>query len=164
MPSTITPEQEIEEEEEFQYENLPVYRFETAKNGTAKCANRRGGCQKISKGELRFGNLVGTGHDAGFRWKHFGCMTPYQVRQLQRIIGDNELEDYLSLPKLQGWYTLNRKFKKLIRQTLTDGHMPDVLWRGNPPWNRYMPDVTEEKSGWGHDYVWGSTTEEISKK
>ncbi|RMZ91700.1 hypothetical protein DV736_g1070, partial [Chaetothyriales sp. CBS 134916] len=116
-----------------------AYRFELSPNKRAGCQNIA--CKhekvKIEKGELRFGNWVEIpNYPAGWKWKHWGCVTPLQITNLQNMLGSIDYDNNKDMDALDGWDELDDESRARIRQALKDGHIPDDDWRGDPELNR----------------------------
>ncbi|RMD43192.1 hypothetical protein DV735_g1900, partial [Chaetothyriales sp. CBS 134920] len=116
-----------------------AYRFELAPNKRAGCQNKT--CKsegiKIEKGELRFGNWVEIADYPGsWKWKHWGCVTPLQITNLQTMLGSIDYDDDEALDALDGWDELDDESRTKIKQALKDGHIPDEDWKGDPELNR----------------------------
>ncbi|KAI9688665.1 MAG: hypothetical protein M1822_001022 [Bathelium mastoideum] len=99
------------------------YRFELASTGRAVCnvGDHKKEKVKIGKGELRMGAWVEFGDVGSWKWRHWGCVTPQVLANIQDTIdGDYELVDGLDElpPELQD------KIKRAIEQ----GHVDDEDW------------------------------------
>ncbi|RMZ76455.1 hypothetical protein DV737_g4812, partial [Chaetothyriales sp. CBS 132003] len=92
---------------------------------------------KIEKGELRFGNWVEIpNYPGGWKWKHWGCVTPLQITNLQNMLGSIDYDNDKDMDALDGWDEVDHESRTKIRQALKDGHIPDEDWRGDPELNR----------------------------
>ncbi|KAJ9610689.1 hypothetical protein H2200_005466 [Cladophialophora chaetospira] len=117
-----------------------TYRFELAKQGRAGCQNSA--CKnaevKIQKGEFRMGTLVDFQGNPSWRWKHWGCVTPLQIANLQEQVGpleDLDLDD--DLPRIiDGYEEIDDVSREKIKFALQNGHVPDEDWKGEPELNR----------------------------
>ncbi|ETI25451.1 hypothetical protein G647_02224 [Cladophialophora carrionii CBS 160.54] len=118
----------------------PTYRFELAKQGRALCQNSA--CKhagvKIGKGEFRMGTLAVIDGNSSWRWKHWGCVTPLQIGNLQTQVGpleDLDLDD--DLPRIiDGYEEIDDEAREKIKFALHNGHVPDEDWKGEPELNR----------------------------
>ncbi|RMZ77911.1 hypothetical protein DV738_g4121, partial [Chaetothyriales sp. CBS 135597] len=135
-----------------------AYRFELSPNKRAGCQNKA--CKdegiKIEKGELRFGNWVEIANYPGsWKWKHWGCVTPLQITNLQNMLGSIDYDDDDALDALDGWDELDDESRAKIRQALKDGHIPDEDWKGDPelnrPGKRGLKKATPKKSAKSKD-------------
>ncbi|KAK2742368.1 hypothetical protein FQN55_007902 [Onygenales sp. PD_40] len=112
---------------------MPTYRIEEASTGRAGCKNKE--CNenkvKILKGELRLGSWVESEQFQSWAWKHWGCVTPKQVVNIQEIVGDEK--DY-SL--FDGYDEISEENQKKIRNAVEQGHVDDEDWKGDVEMNR----------------------------
>ncbi|EXJ88040.1 hypothetical protein A1O1_04967 [Capronia coronata CBS 617.96] len=117
-----------------------TYRFELAKTGRANCQNSacKAAGLKIEKGELRFGTLVSFQDHFTWKWKHWGCVTPAQIKNIQEQVGPLEgldLDD--DLPRiLDGYDELSPEACEKVKFALLHGHVADEDWKGEPELNR----------------------------
>ncbi|KAG9775777.1 hypothetical protein KCU88_g5058, partial [Aureobasidium melanogenum] len=115
-----------------------TYRFELAKTGRAKCQACKDARPKIEKGELRLGTLVNIQDHFTWKWKHWGCVTPAQVKNFQDQVGpleDLDLDE--DLPAiLDGYDELPPEAQEKIKFALQHGHVADEDWKGDPELNR----------------------------
>ncbi|KAK4938755.1 hypothetical protein LTR10_020858 [Elasticomyces elasticus] len=117
-----------------------VYRFEMAKTGRAGCQNTQ--CKKdgvkIEKGEFRFGTQVMIKEHFTWMWKHWGCVTPGQIANIQSQIGPlDDLDLDADLPAiLDGYEELSIEAQEKIKFALQNGHVADEDWKGEPELNR----------------------------
>ncbi|EYE94285.1 uncharacterized protein EURHEDRAFT_101252 [Aspergillus ruber CBS 135680] len=115
------------------------YRLEEASTGRAGCQNKE--CKdaktKIAKGELRFGTWVDTERIQAFMWRHWGCVTPKLIGNLNEAIdeegGDGEEKDYTII---DGYEDLSDELQEKIRGALKQGHVDDEDWKGDVEMNR----------------------------
>ncbi|OJJ87470.1 uncharacterized protein ASPGLDRAFT_44023 [Aspergillus glaucus CBS 516.65] len=115
------------------------YRLEEASTGRAGCQNKE--CKdaktKIAKGELRFGTWVDTERIQAFMWRHWGCITPKLIGNLNEAIdeegGDGEEKDY---SVIDGYEDLSDELQEKIRGALEQGHVDDEDWKGDVEMNR----------------------------
>ncbi|OCT47208.1 hypothetical protein CLCR_02376 [Cladophialophora carrionii] len=112
----------------------PTYRFELAKQGRALCQNSA--CKhagvKIGKGEFRMGTLAVIDGNSSWRWKHWGCVTPLQIGNLQTQVGPLEdLDLDGDLPHIiDGYEEIDDEAREKIKFALHNGHVPDEDWKG----------------------------------
>ncbi|KIW53568.1 hypothetical protein PV05_09128 [Exophiala xenobiotica] len=118
-----------------------VYRLEMAKTGRAGCQNSK--CKyegvKIEKGEFRFGTQAFIKEHFCWLWKHWGCVTPLQIANLQSQVGP--LEDFDDLDAdlsaiLDGYEDLTPEAQEKVKYALQNGHVADEDWKGDPEFNR----------------------------
>ncbi|KAF2872154.1 hypothetical protein BDV95DRAFT_571610 [Massariosphaeria phaeospora] len=110
---------------------MPSYRLEVSPNARAFCKNKE--CKdsgvKIQKGELRFGTLVTIDEHTSWAYKHWGCVTPIQIANLQETTGgDTDLVD--------GYDELTPETQNKAKFALANGHVPDEDWKGDAEVNR----------------------------
>jgi len=107
------------------------YRIEISPNNRAGCKNTE--CQKnndkILKGTLRFATLVEIQERQSWAYKHWGCVTPQQISNVNRDI-DGKL-DYLD-----GYDELPSDLQEKVRTALERGHVDDEDWKGDIEMNR----------------------------
>ncbi|MCJ1432455.1 hypothetical protein MMC27_001811 [Xylographa pallens] len=107
------------------------FRLEYAPSGRAGCKATE--CKKqgikIDKGELRHGTFLEIQEHQSWAWKHWGCVTPVQIANLNKEIEGN-------LEYLDGYEDLNDDDKAKVRQALADGHVSDEDWRYDIEMNR----------------------------
>ncbi|ODH44845.1 hypothetical protein ACO22_00675 [Paracoccidioides brasiliensis] len=112
---------------------MPTYRIEEASTGRAGCKNKE--CQdkkeKILKGELRLGTWVDTDNFQSWSWKHWGCVTPKQIANMQEVVGDEK--DYTLL---DGYDEISTENQEKVRDAVEEGHVADSDWRGDIEVNR----------------------------
>ncbi|KAI1610464.1 hypothetical protein EDD36DRAFT_326768 [Exophiala viscosa] len=117
-----------------------VYRFEMAKTGRAGCQNTQ--CKKdqvkIEKGEFRFGTQVMIKDHLTWMWKHWGCVTPGQIANMQSQIGSlDDLDLDADLPAiLDGYEEISIEAQEKVKFALQHGHVADEDWKGEPELNR----------------------------
>ncbi|ETN44166.1 uncharacterized protein HMPREF1541_10716 [Cyphellophora europaea CBS 101466] len=115
-----------------------TYRFEQAKTARAVCRNTA--CKKaeikIQKGELRMGTLVTIKDHTSWHWKHWGCVTPLQIENLQYMLEGLDLEKDDEMEVIDGWEDLTPENQEKLRQAIRVGHIDDSEWRGDPEFNR----------------------------
>ncbi|KAF1959880.1 zf-PARP-domain-containing protein [Byssothecium circinans] len=107
------------------------YRVEIAKQGRAGCKSTE--CtkakEKIAKGELRMGTLVTIQDHTSWTWKHWGCVTPAQIANLQEESGgDTDMVD--------GYDELPSEAQERVGYALLHGHVHDEDWKGDVECNR----------------------------
>ena len=101
------------------------YRLELALSNRAVCKNAE--CKKnnvkIDKNTLRLGVLVTYNEKQAFSWRHWGCVTPQQIENLNSVIeGDLDL--------LDGYEDIPEELQQKVSQALLDGHVDDADWNG----------------------------------
>ena len=98
---------------------------ENAKSGRAVCkdANCKVNQIKIDKGEIRFGTLVEIMGNSSWTWKHWGCVTPAQIKNLKESIGDDpdDIDGIDEIPETD---------KVKVRRAVEQGHVDDSDWKG----------------------------------
>ncbi|ODM14874.1 hypothetical protein SI65_09626 [Aspergillus cristatus] len=115
------------------------YRLEEASTGRAGCQNKE--CKdtktKIAKGELRFGTWVDTERIQAFMWRHWGCVTPKLIGNLNETIdeegGGGDEKDYTAI---DGYEDLPDELQEKVRGALEQGHVDDEDWKGDVEMNR----------------------------
>ncbi|OJI99927.1 hypothetical protein ASPVEDRAFT_39303 [Aspergillus versicolor CBS 583.65] len=113
---------------------MPSYRIELASTGRAGCTNKE--CKdnkiKIPKGDLRFGSWVDNGQFQSFFWRHWGCVSPKIVSNINELIGEGDDRD---LDMLDGYEDLSPEIQKKIERALEQGHIDDEDWNGDREMN-----------------------------
>ncbi|OJJ60607.1 hypothetical protein ASPSYDRAFT_87184 [Aspergillus sydowii CBS 593.65] len=113
---------------------MPSYRIELASTGRAGCTNKE--CKdnkvKIPKGDLRFGSWVDNGKFQAFFWRHWGCVTPKIVSNINELIGEGDDRDF---DMLDGYEDLSPEIQKKIESALEQGHVDDEDWNGDREMN-----------------------------
>lgn len=107
------------------------YRVELSPNNRATCKNKecKDAAVKITKGDLRFGSLFTVQEHTSWAYKHWGCVTPEQIKNVQSFIdGDMDL--------LDGYDELPQEWQDKIDRALKQGHVDDEDWRGDVELNR----------------------------
>ncbi|KAL4931152.1 uncharacterized protein BDV17DRAFT_257230 [Aspergillus undulatus] len=114
---------------------MPSYRVEQASTGRASCQNKE--CKdnkvKIAKGELRHGSWVDSGQYQSWSWRHWGCVTPKVIGNINNLIGEGDDRD---LDMLDGYEDLPSDLQKKIQKALEQGHVDDEDWKGDVEMNR----------------------------
>ncbi|KAF2111718.1 hypothetical protein BDV96DRAFT_498799 [Lophiotrema nucula] len=108
-----------------------MFAAEIASQGRAGCKSKecKDAAVKIAKGELRFGTLITIQDHTSWTWKHWGCVTPVQIANLQdESGGDTEMVD--------GFDELDEDSQQKVRYALKNGHVPDEDWKGDVEVNR----------------------------
>ena len=107
------------------------YRIEICPNNRATCKNTECKANKviIPKGELRFGTFITIQDHQSWAYKHWGCVTPQQLGNVQTEL-DNDPEN------LDGYEELPDDIKQKIAQAIQQGHVDDEDWRGDVELNR----------------------------
>ncbi|KAK7922991.1 hypothetical protein PG985_007062 [Apiospora marii] len=118
------------------------YRVELAPDGRAACQDSQ--CQmfehKIPQGALRFGTWVELPFMTcgQWKWKHWGCVSGRQLRNLQAAIysGNNEGGAY-NWAKIEGFDGLAEfpEVQARIRRVVAQGHIDDADFNGEPMCN-----------------------------
>ncbi|KAL4817961.1 hypothetical protein BDW67DRAFT_158247 [Aspergillus spinulosporus] len=113
---------------------MPSYRLEQASTGRAGCQNKE--CKeqkiKIAKGELRLGSWVDTERFQSWFWRHWGCVTPKVIANINDIVGEGDERD---LETLDGYEDLPAELQEKVARALEQGHVDDEDWRGDPEMN-----------------------------
>ncbi|KAF2843711.1 zf-PARP-domain-containing protein [Patellaria atrata CBS 101060] len=107
------------------------YRIEVSPNNRAGCNNAA--CKKdkikIKKGEIRFGTLVTIMDHTSWQWRHWGCLSPQVIENVNKFIeGDFEIFD--------GFEELSSDIQEKVRKALEQGHVDDEEWNGDVELNR----------------------------
>ncbi|KAF1999675.1 zf-PARP-domain-containing protein, partial [Amniculicola lignicola CBS 123094] len=104
---------------------------EISPNNRAVCKNAE--CKKagvkITKGELRFATFFTINDHTSAAFKHWGCVTPAQVENIQT-------ESEGNLDMIDGYDELPASEQKKVRAALAAGHVADEDWRGDVEVNR----------------------------
>ncbi|GAB7339368.1 hypothetical protein MBLNU457_6009t1 [Dothideomycetes sp. NU457] len=112
------------------------YRLDFAENRRAGCKDKE--CKnaniKFEKGEFRYGSWVnipkpGGGVNGSWSYKHWGCVTPKQIENLQ-----SECEGDLTL--IDGYDELDDNWKEKVSRAVEQGHVDDEDWKHDPELNR----------------------------
>ncbi|KAL5340129.1 hypothetical protein BJX70DRAFT_132916 [Aspergillus crustosus] len=114
---------------------MPSYRVEQAPTGRAGCKNKECSDQKVKilKGELRFGTWVDTEKFQSFFWRHWGCVTPKIIGNVQDLVGEGDDRD---LDMLDGYEDLPAEIQEKCVKAISQGHVDDEDWKGDPEVNR----------------------------
>ncbi|KZF19705.1 zf-PARP-domain-containing protein [Xylona heveae TC161] len=101
------------------------YRVELSKSGRAGCKNKE--CKdngiKINKDELRFGTWVTIQEKGTWAWKHWGCVTPSQIKNVSDAIeGDFE--------QLDGFDEIPEDLQDKVKRSVEQGHVDNEDWKG----------------------------------
>ncbi|CDR87782.1 uncharacterized protein SPSC_03518 [Sporisorium scitamineum] len=94
------------------------YRLEYASSNRASCKGQRP-CSgtKILKGELRLGTLVEIQGSQSFQWRHWGCVTPRIIRNIQEKDGITDPAD------LDGFEDLIPEDQARVTRAFAEGHV-----------------------------------------
>ncbi|KAL3482352.1 hypothetical protein BJX99DRAFT_216876 [Aspergillus californicus] len=113
---------------------MPSYRIEQAPTSRAGCTNTE--CKnnkvKITKGELRLGSWVDTEKIQAFFWKHWGCVTPKVISNMQEVVEEGDERD---LTLLDGFDELEPELQEKVARALAQGHVDHEDWKGDPEMN-----------------------------
>ncbi|KAL4945467.1 hypothetical protein BDV06DRAFT_184662 [Aspergillus oleicola] len=114
---------------------MPSYRVEQASSGRAACQNKECKDQKIkiAKGELRHGSWVDSGQYQSWSWRHWGCVTPKVISNINDLIGEGDDRD---LDMLDGYDELPADLQEKIKEALEQGHVDDADWKGDVEMNK----------------------------
>ncbi|KAH1714129.1 hypothetical protein KXX60_004343 [Aspergillus fumigatus] len=116
---------------------MGTYRLEAASTGRAGCQNKE--CKeekiKIGKGELRLGTWVDTERFQSFFWRHWGCVTPKIIANLNEAV-EEASGDSKDLDAIDGFEELPSEYQEKVRKALEQGHVDDEDWNGDPEMNR----------------------------
>ncbi|GAQ04180.1 PARP-type zinc finger-containing protein C2A9.07c [Aspergillus lentulus] len=116
---------------------MGTYRLEAASTGRAGCQNKE--CKeekiKIGKGELRLGTWVDTEKFQSFFWRHWGCVTPKIIANLNEAV-EEASGDSKDLDAIDGFEELPSGYQEKVRKALEQGHVDDEDWKGDPEMNR----------------------------
>ncbi|GIK01730.1 hypothetical protein Aspvir_005768 [Aspergillus viridinutans] len=116
---------------------MGTYRLEAASTGRAGCQNKE--CKedkiKIGKGELRLGTWVETENFQSFFWRHWGCVTPKIIANLNEAV-EEASGDSKDLDAIDGFEELPSGYQEKVRKALEQGHVDDEDWKGDPEMNR----------------------------
>ncbi|KAE8147499.1 poly polymerase and DNA-ligase Zn-finger region-domain-containing protein [Aspergillus avenaceus] len=114
---------------------MPSYRLEEASTGRAGCQNKE--CKdakvKIAKGELRHGTWVDTERIQAFMWRHWGCVTPKLITNINENIESDGDKDF---DQLDGFEDLSSENQEKVKRALEQGHVDDDEWKGDVEMNR----------------------------
>ncbi|KAI9844005.1 MAG: hypothetical protein M1837_005940 [Sclerophora amabilis] len=107
------------------------YRIEISPNNRATCKNKdcKDQAIKLVKGEPRFGTFVEINGAQSWAYKHWGCVTPAQIKNIK-----DSIEEDLDL--LDGYDEVPNDLQERIRRALDQGHVDDADWRGDVEMNR----------------------------
>ncbi|PKX88556.1 uncharacterized protein P174DRAFT_508128 [Aspergillus novofumigatus IBT 16806] len=116
---------------------MGTYRLDAASTGRAGCQNKE--CKeekvKIGKGELRLGTWVDTEKFQSFFWRHWGCVTPKIIANLNEAV-EEASGDSKDLDAIDGFEELPSGYQEKVRKALEQGHVDDEDWKGDPEMNR----------------------------
>ncbi|KAI9876226.1 MAG: hypothetical protein M1830_006977 [Pleopsidium flavum] len=84
---------------------------------------------KIQKGELRFGTQIEIQEHQTWHWRHWGCVTPKQLANLNDTIGGN-------FNFLDGFDEITEEMQDKVTLALKEGHVDDHDWNGDVEYNR----------------------------
>ncbi|EAW21262.1 uncharacterized protein NFIA_064260 [Aspergillus fischeri NRRL 181] len=111
--------------------------IQAASTGRAGCQNKE--CKeekiKIGKGELRLGTWVDTEKLQSFFWRHWGCVTPKIIANLNEAV-EEASGDSKDLDAIDGFEELPSGYQEKVRKALEQGHVDDEDWKGDPEMNR----------------------------
>ncbi|EAW09863.1 putative ubiquitin-conjugating enzyme [Aspergillus clavatus NRRL 1] len=114
-----------------------MLRRQAASTGRAGCQNKE--CKdekiKIGKGELRLGTWVDTERFQSFFWRHWGCVTPKIIGNLNESVEEMS-GDAKDLNTLDGFEDLPSEYQEKVRKALEQGHVDDEDWKGDVEMNR----------------------------
>ncbi|KAL5364324.1 poly polymerase and DNA-ligase Zn-finger region-domain-containing protein [Aspergillus floccosus] len=116
---------------------MPSYRLEEASTSRAGCQNKECKDQKvkIQKGELRHGTWVENDRIKAFMWRHWGCVTPKIISNLNETI--EELSGDKKDPEaIDGFEDLSPENQERVVRALEQGHIDDEEWKGDVEMNR----------------------------
>lgn len=117
---------------------MPSYRLEEAPSSRAGCQNKE--CKdakiKIQKGELRLGSWVDTDRFQGWFWRHWGCVTPKVVSNMNEVVEEESGGGEKDFTLLDGYEELSAEMQEKVRQAVSQGHVADEDWRGDVEMNR----------------------------
>lgn len=107
------------------------YRVELAPNRRAGCLSAE--CKdakiKFEKGEFRFGVWVTIMEHQNWQWKHWGCITPKIIENI-----NNETDHDAS--QIDGMEDVGEEWAAKFQKALDEGHVPDEDWKGDVEQNR----------------------------
>lgn len=114
------------------------YRLEYAGSNRAGCKGQRP-CTgtKILKGELRLGTLVEIQGSQSFQWRHWGCVTPRIIRNIQEKEGITDPND------LDGFEDLLPDDQLRVQRAFADGR---VAAEDIPESARVKPEDTSNEA------------------
>ncbi|KAL4810004.1 hypothetical protein BDV18DRAFT_51707 [Aspergillus unguis] len=114
---------------------MPSYRIEQAKTSRAGCQNKECKDQKvkIQKGELRFGSWVDSERIQAFFWRHWGCVTPKIIGNVNEQIGEGDNQD---IDLFDGYEELPSELQEKVLRALKNGHVDAEDWKGDPEMNQ----------------------------
>ncbi|KAL3466266.1 hypothetical protein BJX64DRAFT_251235 [Aspergillus heterothallicus] len=114
---------------------MPTYRIEESPTSRAGCQNKecKDAKKKIPKGEVRVGTWVDTEKVQAFMWRHWGCVTPKIISNLNEVIGEGDDRD---LDLLDGYEDLSEENQQKLAKALDQGHVDDEEWNGDAEMNR----------------------------
>ncbi|KAL2854977.1 hypothetical protein BJY01DRAFT_204720 [Aspergillus pseudoustus] len=114
---------------------MPTYRIEESPTNRAGCQNKE--CKdakiKIKKGEIRVGSWVDTEKVQAFMWRHWGCVTPKMLSNMNEVVGEGDDRD---LDLLDGYEDLSEENQEKLVRALDQGHVDDEDWKGDVEMNR----------------------------
>ncbi|KAJ6083005.1 hypothetical protein N7467_007140 [Penicillium canescens] len=116
---------------------MPTYRFELARSGRASCQTKecKDSGDKIPKNEFRVGTWTDTEKIQSWMWRHWGCLTPRMISNMQESLKIDGSDGY-NFEQLDGFEDLSEELQDKIRNAVETGHIPDEDWKGDVELNR----------------------------
>ncbi|OBT83091.1 hypothetical protein VE02_08598 [Pseudogymnoascus sp. 03VT05] len=124
------------------------YRVEIAKQGRAGCQNTpcKAAGIKIQKGEFRFGTWVEMEHGASFRWKHWGCVSGFQMQNLREYLKQGDPDGEYQWDFMDGLDEVPEEYQEKLKTAVTKGKIADEDWKGDPAYNELGQKGTQPRA------------------
>ncbi|KFY29870.1 hypothetical protein V494_08417 [Pseudogymnoascus sp. VKM F-4513 (FW-928)] len=124
------------------------YRVEIAKQGRAGCQNTpcKAAGVKIQKGEFRFGTWVEMEHGASFRWKHWGCVSGFQLQNLREYLKQGDPDGDYKWEFMDGLDEVPEEYQEKLKKAVIEGKIADEDWKGDPAYNELGQKGTQPRA------------------
>ncbi|ELR07089.1 serine/threonine-protein kinase M1 [Pseudogymnoascus destructans] len=124
------------------------YRVEIAKQGRAGCQNTACKAEgiKIQKGEFRFGTWVEMEHGASFRWKHWGCVSGFQMQNLREFLKQGDPDGEYQWDFMDGLNEVPEEYQEKLKTAVIKGKIADEDWKGDPAYNELGQKGTQPRA------------------
>ncbi|KFY07057.1 hypothetical protein V492_07490 [Pseudogymnoascus sp. VKM F-4246] len=124
------------------------YRVEIAKQGRAGCQNTpcKAAGVKIQKGEFRFGTWVEMEHGASFRWKHWGCVSGFQLQNLREYLKQGDPDGDYKWDFMDGLDEVPEEYQEKLKTAVIEGKIADEDWKGDPAYNELGQKGTQPRA------------------
>jgi len=129
------------------------YRLERASTGRAGCVGKKP-CKgtKIEKGELRFGTWVVIQEHGGWKWRHWGCVTPEVLANIKK--------EWPDVTEIDGYDEIPESYQEKVAKAWEDGHVAE---EDIPESAKYLPGEEPQRSPKKSKKTAGEETEDGEK-